>query len=521
MDLKQRAVEIDARFARFIASFGGGARVEEVAGRLMENLRGGHTQIVTEAEERSALLACSAVGDGAAQRPLVLDSKGRLFLRRYYEYEQKLSGLIKARLAKNGEAPEESEPGERAVKASREARFLIVSGAPGTGKTFTARRIVEDAVRVQPEVRIALAAPTGKAAGRLDETLGNMELPHPIKATTIHRLLGIRPHVVTPRHHAGNPLPLDLLIVDEASMIDLPLMTKLLDALDLRTRLVLLGDKDQLPSVEAGNVLGDLAQAAKHGGAMEAALIVLQTNHRFSRDSMIFRASQAVRAGDYEEWEKVASKVVRSNPDPATLEACVAEELVPHFQKLGQLRDPVEALAHMGTFRVLCALRRGIWGAEFLNKAIKRVLSPSNDLAEEESALFHGLPVLITRNSPEVGLFNGDVGVVLRDMNDPDQLHAWFQDGTKGVRAVNSSRLPAWQPAYALTVHKSQGSEFQNIHIVLPTEPTQILTRELLYTAVTRAREGFSLWANPGIVKAAIGTPQMRFTALQDALESV
>ena len=538
--------DIDRHFAKWIGGFGRAELPVVAAAALSRNLRLGHicldlaagpADFDAEASDDAwpsveswlaALKENRAVGGPGDACPLVLDASGRLYLRRYWDYEKSLAAAILGRCDATGEAPQSADDMQQvAVETALARRFVVISGGPGTGKTTTVLKILERMTGAQggENLRIALAAPTGKAAARLEETLRgrnnalNNRLPQ--AAFTIHRLLGARPGSAAMRHHAGNPLPVDVMVVDEASMVPLTMMAKLLDALPPAARVILLGDAHQLASVEPGYVLGDIAAAARAPGSpLEGSLVELTRNFRFGDRSAIPALSVAARDGDakraFEILADAASPELSSAPVPAA--SALAQELKPrviagYSAYLGE-RDPGEALKKFQQFRVLCALRSGPYGIETINRKIEAILRAEGLIAD--SPIPRGMPVLITRNDPDLRLFNGDTGILLPDAS--GSIAAWFADGEGAMRQVAPARLPEWEPAFAMTVHKSQGSEYDNVLLMLPPAPNPVCTRELVYTGLTRARRSVEVWFREEALRAAIASPVQRASGLRERL---
>ncbi|QLF94073.1 exodeoxyribonuclease V subunit alpha [Pseudomonas sp. ABC1] len=540
---------------------------------------------------RQALAASPLVApaDGPPDTPLVLDGHS-LYLRRYWTYEQRVARAISARLATAQPIPQDlpqrlqrlfpQAPGAHhsdwqklACALATRGSFTLVTGGPGTGKTTTVVRLLallqESALDLGQPLRIALAAPTGKAAARLTESIGGqvaglavdtaVRQAIPTQVTTLHRLLGSLPGSRHFRHHAGNPLALDVLVVDEASMIDLEMMDRLLAALPTRARLILLGDKDQLASVEAGALLGDLCRDAEQGryapstqawleaqgGApldaddllpgdvqhypLAQHTVMLRHSRRFGEDSGIGQLARAVNRRDAEQARAILRERhddlhrlrLRSAQDPALERLLLdghgqAKGYAHYLQVLHETRpeptltadDPAwqrwasGVLQAFDGFRLLCAIRRGDWGVEGLNLRIAQALS-RRGLLDASTPWYEGRPVLMTHNDYGLGLMNGDIGIALRlPEADPQPGQAPRQvlrvafprnDGEAGLRYILPSRLNAVDTVFAMTVHKSQGSEFQHTALLLPERLNPVLTKELLYTAITRARTHFSL----------------------------
>jgi len=548
--------DLDRHFARFIARFGGSEQVARAAAFLSRAVRQGHICLdlavaplsengeplpwLSLPEWREALQQCRAVGSPESTRvaPLVLDAEGRLYLRRYYDYE---AALARALLKKATPGTLARESQQEAIEAALTNPLTIISGGPGTGKTTT---VVEILVHLLAQntasLRIALAAPTGKAAARLEQTLrdgltrsGHTEFLAAIpRASTLHRLLGSQRDSPQFRHHAGNPLALDLLVVDEASMVPLPLMAKLFDALPPHARVILLGDRDQLASVEPGSVLADIVDAALlPGNALQGTLAVLKKNYRFGNESTIYRLCETVRAGRKSDVLQLLSMPNSGDlgsaplPSPRQLSETLREPVLAGYGAYLRESDPAKALEAFGQFRVLCAVRKGPYGVEELNRRIATLLRESGHLKETQ-ALCAGMPLLITRNDSQLGVFNGDIALLLPDPAQVDMpeppLWAWLPgDGeSTALRRIAPAQLPEHEPAFAMTVHKSQGSEFDRVLLVLPERDSPVLTRELTYTGLTRARHRVEIWFTPGILERSIARRTKRASGLRDALST-
>lgn len=376
-------------------------------------------------------------------------------------------------------------------------------------------------------LRVALAAPTGKAAARLQETLragcsGPLQ-DHLTSASTLHRLLGSRNASIYFHHNASNPLPVDLVVVDEASMVPLTMMARLFDALPEKARLILIGDRDQLASVEPGSVLGDIAEAASQaGGPLQGSLVTLRKNYRFGNDSSIFALCNAVRNGEVNQALEILNSGgqpdlgARSVPSPMELPAALQPEIVAGYSPYLRTSDPAQALKEFQKFRVLCALRVGPYGMESLNRQIEEILRTEGLISGPRNA-FPGMPILITHNDYQLRLFNGDIGIFLPNLS--GSLLAWFIGDDGNLCQIPLARLPEYEPAFAMTVHKSQGSEFENVLVLLPNQESAALTRELLYTALTRARKRVEVWFNEPVLRAAIARQVRRDSGLKQRLE--
>ena len=485
---------------------------------------------------------------------MVLDGEA-LSLRRYWQYEARLAAAISSRLAGSEPVQDSDALAQRiaslftaadgsidqaqadAARAALSKRFLLLTGGPGTGKTTTVARTLvlfaEHFARANDDraPRILLAAPTGKAAARLAESVrenlaqlladglidARLAQLLPSEASTLHRLLGWRRGSVDFRHDAARPLLADLVIVDEASMIDLPLMCKLLEAVPPAATLVLIGDRDQLPSVETGDVLAALCDA----GATQASRLArhrahLGKSHRQAGDIDVAALAAVVRDGDGGAAlaglaaERFRGVAWRTGSDRALAEA-VLEQALPAYRAVQSAADVPAALAAAKCFRVLTAVREGAAGSQKLNGLIAGALDP----ARRGDGFFRGRLVLVIENSYRHQLFNGDIGVVWPD--EFGESRVWF-DTESGPRAWLPAALPAHESAFALTVHKSQGSEFERVFFALPEQGSRVVSRELLYTGLTRCRREVTLWANENVLREGIARKAQRWSGLAQRL---
>jgi len=517
----------------------------------------------------------------AGDAPLVLEN-GLLYLRRYREYERRLAHGLQ-RIAAH--ALPGADPGTlaalfgqlfpqardgidhqaRAAAVALRHPLVLVTGGPGTGKTTTIARLLvllaAQAVQAdQPLPRVALAAPTGRAAERMAESLRlavqRLRLvgiapalcdAMPSTGTTLHRLLGVIPDSPRFRHHADNPLPYDVVVVDEASMIDLPLMTKLVEAVADGSRLVLLGDPDQLPSVEAGDVLSAILRASGDGLGTQAddaqalhtllapdALqplapprrfagrrVQLQRGYRQTDALDLAPLAHAVRDGN----SATALALLRAgtlagvqfHEDQSDPLQHHREQLLGHWRGLGEAADPGVALANAGRIRLLTAVREGPQGARGLNARIEALLAgvPRPGMAP---GYFHGRLLLITENSYRHRLFNGDIGICLIDRH--GSVTAWFPGETPDQpRGFHPGALPAHESAFAMTVHKAQGSEFDEVWLQLPRRDNRVLSRELIYTGMTRARQALHVLGSAEVLEAALARHASRLSGLAARLQ--
>ncbi|NTW54079.1 MAG: exodeoxyribonuclease V subunit alpha [Chlorobaculum sp.] len=528
--------------------------LEEIAGQLAWIPGRDEPLLLPDAASLIAVLrSLPTLGRPGEHRPLILDDAGRLYLYRYFRYEAMLAESIRARAASQTEGPDDAALAEQldryfapsensgedrqrqAALTALRRHFSVISGGPGTGKTTTVVRIL-GLMLEQPggeRLRIAMAAPTGKAAARLASSIAALResLPCadevkravPGQVTTIHRLLGTLPASTGFRHNERNPLPCDAVIVDEASMVDLPLMTSLVAALPPQARLILIGDRDQLASVEAGAVLGDICRAAESPGSSIAGCVtVLDRNYRFGDGSGIAALSRAVNAGDDREALRLladadsAAIALEATPTRETMKKRLAASVLEGFRPFLEAETPAEALRLFDRFRILTALREGPWGATGMNHAAESLLH-GTALIHLDSQFYRGRPVLVTENDYIHKLFNGDTGIILPDP-DNGHLRAFFAapDGT--VRAIPPEFLPKHETAFAMTVHKSQGSEFDRVLMVLPPEDSILLTRELIYTGITRARQSVMVWSDEAVFGGAVKRRTERRSGLRERL---
>ncbi|MFT5594960.1 MAG: exodeoxyribonuclease V alpha subunit [Oceanicoccus sp.] len=523
-------------------------------------------------------------------KPLVFEGD-RLYLQRYWQYETQLDKAIKQKLtAKNwdltsqqdfisqlfGLQPNSNEINWQALAACIAAKqgFSVISGGPGTGKTTTVIRLLALLIQLyQTQMHshpiIKLVAPTGKAAMRLTESISSakqqlavdetLKQYIPEQASTVHRLLKSDGKGAF-KYNGFNPLHLDVLIVDEASMVDLPLMAKLLDALPSHAQLILLGDKDQLASVEAGSVLADICDSeSQHGYSQEMAdalfdltrmnlsheieaqgaqlrnhICHLRKSYRFDADSGIGHLSVAANSGDINAWQQVADKgfsdIRLSELSEDSFDEFVQQGANIYSRYIQQIHTLAagegvnDAQAHeihnvFNRFQILCALRDGRLGVTGLNDVIEARLTRKG-LIEPNQTWYIGRPVMIMQNDYGLNLYNGDIGLVLPQQGDDGKVRAKvvFIGTDQQVRWLQPSRLPAHETVFAMTVHKSQGSEFEHCALVLPDHNTQVLTKELIYTGITRAKKQLTCIGKKTIIQHALMRKVQRASGLRQRL---
>jgi exodeoxyribonuclease V alpha subunit len=533
----------------------------------------GDAPLCSAEEFEQALRQSPLVGAPGGSAPLILDGR-RLYLQRYWAYEDRLAARLRALLARAPAVVDthllgpdgglfdygwvaHGEPNWQAVAAAvaLRHRFAVISGGPGTGKTYTVLRLIRLLVEAAladgaPPPVIRLAAPTGKAAARMMESIrvGLEALPDgerlrehlPDKASTLHRLLGLRWGTVLPRYDRDRPLAADVVIVDEASMIDLPMMAKVADALPDHGRLILLGDRYQLASVESGSVLAELCSAAGINAfslAQRTALapllpdtaapptsspladhvVTLQTSHRFHPQSSIGRLAAAVNAGDADgaiavgqEGDAGVTLALGGGQDLEALAAELADAYLPLFEA----PTPEAAIAALDASRLLTATRVGPAGAVAMNQRIFEHLARRQGL-DLQQRWYHGRPVIVLHNDYRVGLFNGDTGVCFA--GEDGHLRVWFRTEA-GLQTLLPNAVPAHATAYAMTVHKSQGSEFGAVWLLLPPADNPVLSRELVYTGVTRARQRVVVLGPEAVFRVAVERVIRRESGLGERL---
>lgn len=524
---------------------------------------------------KEKLEASPLVGGPGSFKPMILDSSGRLYFQKLWKHEQKLAAAILKRARKeprsfdSGQLKDSlermfsvSSPGTdwqkvAAVAAMRNS-FTVISGGPGTGKTTTIAKVLalllEQEDISQGDLTVALAAPTGKAAARLKQSISaslveldtheSVKVCFPEKALTLHQLLGARRSSARFKYNEENPLPYDVVVVDEASMVDQGLMYRLMGALPESSRIILLGDKDQLASVEAGSVLGDICgnrgstistafdsvlqdlgmdipenSIAKNTYPLADAIVLLEKNYRFGEESGIAKAAEAINRGDGETLISIlhdeAYGDIRLHVPGAgeKLEEEVADRLGNYFKALEEDSSVGEVFERFRQFQLLTTHRRGPVGVESLNRRIEARLQQLK-LITPYREWYQGKPIIINENDYSLNLNNGDIGICLYESTGEAKVVFNKEVPIK----LSPARLPAHDLAYTLTIHKSQGSEFDEVLIVLPGSASPLLSRPLLYTAVTRARKTVRIASTEERIKEAVGTPLKRASGLMEIL---
>ncbi len=550
---------------------------------ISKNTREGQIAKAISDEQQSLLLQTTVVGAAGDYMPLIIDS-GDLYLNRYWKYQQRLANQINARIAakdplseaqqqwaqtrlgdyfKDTSAVNEIDWQKRAVELALEHRFLIVSGGPGTGKTTTITRLLvllieqhqmkrsNDSIvspAKQPKsggvsFNILLAAPTGKAAIRMldsirdvSQTLQNelgldesILTSMPNQAQTLHKLLGYIPNSAKFTHNQDNPLDADVVLVDEASMIDIALMSKLIEAVPEHAKLILIGDKDQLASVETGSVFADICEGLKDSQN----LVTLKKNWRFAADSDIGQCAIAANQGESNSLLTVLNDENRSNialiPPEKVRDADLIKPWDHYFEVLNNPQASLQEIFEaFNQYRILCALRRGFNGSQTMTSRIEMALEKHAFIKRrrtsngQPSNWYHGRPIMITQNSYNRGLYNGDTGIALIREG---ELKIYFPSSSKtdekenAFQSFSPIRLPAHETTWAMTIHKSQGSEFDQVVLILPQEEMPLLTRQLVYTGITRAKKQVKIVANEDVLIAGVKAEVVNATRIEQRLE--
>ena len=499
-------------------------RVALAVALVVRALRGGSVCVDLTSAEMADLAEAVKVSPLLTDPPILRLNGDLLYLDRYWLEEQQVCddilAMVKAKPTQVSPDidrlfPKGFEEQRAAAKLALSQGLTVLTGGPGTGKTTTVARLLA-LLASGKRLRIALAAPTGKAAARLQEAVqlevakldpSDRQALTGLHATTLHRLLGSRPDTSARfKHHRGNRLPHDVIVVDETSMVSLTMMARLLEAVRPDTRLVLVGDPDQLASVEAGAVLADLVD-----GLGDAKIAALKTSHRFGK--LIGELATSIQAGDADR----AIEVLRTGgehiewivDDPREKLRKVLVRHAVALRTAAILGDEKAAMEVLDEHRLLCAHRRGPFGVQYWNRQVERWLTEETG-DSIWSAWYAGRPVLVTANDYGLGLYNGDTGVtVVRD----EALRVVI-----GSARFATSRLADVETMHAMTIHKSQGSQADEVTVLLPQEDSRLLTRELFYTAVTRAKERVRVVGSEAALRAAIDRRAVRASGLAQRL---
>ena len=586
--------EIDQVLGRWVAARSGSELLSRAAAAASHGEGQGHVCCALEADagftrdQVQALRAHAWVGAGDAFAPFVLTGDANLYAWRNWRNETRLASALRARASARrlpldgatlatdlaalfaGSDVEATRWQRVAVAAAPGTRVFVLSGGPGSGKTATVLRMLlmllkhAQACGWREHPAIALAAPTGKAAQRLTESIADgraalIEKLDPVsafasialrlagaQAQTLHRLLGYEPWSDRFAFGPDSPLPADIVVVDEASMIDLAMMRRLFEAVRPQSTLILLGDPAQLYAIEAGCVLGDVVGSVTENALPEAlakrlpgiihsaptpdaaalAGQALTLTHTWRAGTGLRDALDALRRGD-EAWldsvldgRGAGDLDWRTCDDAVTVRERVRAWVDAHAQFFESLMRPeiapVDALRTLRCAQILCALRDGAFGAGNVNALIARRLAARFGF-DADAAWHHGRPVIVARNDYARGLYNGDVGIALEGAED---LRVWFDGGADGApRSFSPRALPAHETAWAITIHRSQGSEYDEVAVLLPADPEhRILSRELVYTAVSRARRRVHLWASADALRSAVARRVARRSGLRERL---
>lgn len=532
----------------------------------------------------AACRASTSVGNPGEQKPLILDAAHRLYLQKYWKYERELADRLLEMVSREEEILDLKWAGERldslfkdetpgegpdrqklAVFTALLQNLTVISGGPGTGKTTTVAKILVLLAETGNYNHMVLAAPTGKAAARLKESVlqeleklekdvpgfrkrgtSNSPIQIPDEAFTVHKLLGARKYSSDFRYGSDNPLPYDVVVVDEVSMVDLAMMYRLAGALPKQAKLILLGDKDQLASVEAGAVLASICNYATNrfsedfiSRAGEVGLtvpdssrepspkpltdhiVLLEKSYRFGRESGIGHLAAAILSGNPKESLEILEDntypdiALKSYENPSGLGEILMDFLNGYSEALEKISDIADALRLISRFGLLCVHRRGPLGSEQINHLAEHLMR-ENGLIPAASEWYAGKPVMATRNDYSLGLRNGDLGITLRD--DQGGLKVFFKKNEEEHLSFYPSRLSYVETAYAITVHKSQGSEFDNVAVFLPGKTSPVSTKELLYTAVTRARNSCTIVGSRQVFRESISQKAARSSGLREHL---
>lgn len=492
-------------------------------------------------EWRDIFESSPSIGSYSENLPLVSTKHPALYLRKYYEYEKMLAHSLveKAPHQPDQTLFDEADPEdfqELAIKHALKNKLYIISGGPGTGKTTTVLGYLTKAILSNQDdktLRIAAVAPTGKAAARLSDSIRSgvvrlnleghlVQQLLDIPCMTVHRLLQGLPNRVSFRRNRKKPLEFDVIVVDETSMIDLPLMQKLLDAIPSDSSIVFLGDHHQLTSVDVGSVFGDITRSASDPESpLFGKSTTLKKTYRFTEESSIFQFCEICKNGNVEELE-VLLQTAKGDFTFHSIENASRRSIAPilnlivdaHEKRL-QASDLETAYQSISNFTTLTPFNRGDFGVSSLNRfvdaKIRRKYKADSDL------FYQGMPLIILENNYDLDLFNGDMGIVWPDPKS-NELFAWFKDPEKGLKPVRLNWLPKHNLAYCLTIHKSQGSEFDEVVGIFSPEENEFVSRELIYTCASRSKNRFTLFGEIESLKSGIQRSVKRATRLEEQI---
>lgn len=531
---------LDYAFARFLTQQSGlkdeqGKQFAAIVAKLSYAQSQGHSCFQLSEAELTVVLN-SGMADETGTLPLVLEDR-QLYLQRYWSYECQLAEKLVSLMGADSLLSGSSEVFDRyfpvidSINWQKEAAitaikypFTIITGGPGTGKTTTVVKILALLQEFSEiPLNIMLAAPTGKAAMRLQESIGQskndldcsegLKEMIPEQVVTIHRLLGARPPSPYFKYNADSPLACDIVVVDEVSMIDLPLMTKLVNALKVNARLILLGDKDQLASVETGTVLADLTNA------LPEYTQELKVSYRFSGHIKTFAEAINHQEADLA-WELLTKNYAEVCFLKEDLIEYIANKQVAYLQLISENADFTKCYAAFSDFQVLCATRQGLYSVDDINFRVVQALIEQR-LIKSSGDWYSGRPIMITQNDAVLQLYNGDIGICMPDTENRGQLMVFFLHADGAVRKYLPARLPYCETVFAMTIHKSQGSEFDEVLLVLPEVINPILTKELIYTGITRAKTMLKMVTNKEVFLQTIKRKVERFSGLAERIKKI